>query len=288
MAENTPPAKYTGSLLGLSKAFVDFYKSDTNLQKAYEAFIAGNFTDFETFFLGSDFYKNNKGTAQERLRAKAEQPGAYTKLLDAYKISTRKRLAKRGVKLDDAYLNSAEFESTFLNGIGDDEFDQVIIDGGKVGDIVGGDVAGDIQSLKEYANSFGVGTLQNWKADSANLFAGITTMEEIQAKIRMDAISAYPAYASYFEKGITLDAVASAYKSAFSSILEVDADTVSYENPVMQKALSYKNEKGEPTAMPIWLFKKELKKQPEWAMTDNARDTLDSKVTRVFSDMGLM
>lgn len=284
----TPPAQYSGSLLGLSKAFIDFYKNDTNLQKAYAAFLNQNWTDFETYFLGSDFYKNNKGTAQDRMRAKAEQPGAYTNLLNAYKVTTSKRLAKKGIKLDEAYFNSAEFENTYLNGIGDDEFDQVIIDGGKAGDIAGGDIGGNIQELKQYANSFGVGTLQNWKANSAGLFAGNTTMEDIQAKIRMDAASAYPTYAPYFEKGITLDAVASAFKSAFSSILEVDQDTVSYENPIMQKALTYKNEKGEPTAMPIWLFKKELKKQPEWAMTDNARDTLDSKTNRVFSDMGLI
>lgn len=412
---------YAGSLLGLSKAFVDAFKDDTNLQEAYKAYLKGNFTDFETLFLASNFYKDNTKSAQERMRGKAEQPGAYTKTLDAfklsiqerlaakgldldikyfdskefetaylnglnadhfdklfnesdfyksntalaqerklsktrqpgaykqefedYKLSTIKRLKQTGVTLDDAYINSPEFENAYLDGISDTEFDKLVVKSGKTGDIggsisgniqglkvyanslgvggnhdwkqysqdlfagnttiediktlirdsasgksgtVGGSIGGDIADLKTYANSFGVGNLQNWEVLSKGILAETTNVDDIRAKILQDAMSAYPAYADSIGKGISLDVTLSANKSMMASVLERDQDTISWADPVLLKAAQYVDAAGKPAVMPLWLFNKELKKTEEWAYTNNARDSFDSKTNRVFSDMGLI
>lgn len=274
--------------LGISSLLVDALGGqDPNLQAAWQAFLKNDMTEFERLVRASNFYTKNNGTARQRIKAKSDQPGVYQSELSGYIASTKKRLVKAGIKLSDADLTEYATKA-FDAGMDDNQVDEMLITANKALTITGGETGGDIQSLKQYANSFGVGTLQNWDATGAALFAGNTTVEEIQAKIRQDAISAYPAYAPGFEKGITLDAQASAIKSTYAAVMEVDPDTVSFQNPALQKALQYKNAKGEPEAMPTWLASQEFKKLPGWDLTNNARDTLDSKTTRIFSDMGLI
>lgn len=277
-----------GTDLGVSSLLVDaFGKDDENLRKAWAAFIKNDVVEFKRLFLASNFYTKNNKVARSRKLASTDQTEVYQDALKAYKIATNKRLIASGIKLNETDLDTYATQA-YNSGMDDAEVDTLLITANKANTVVGGSIGGEIQSLKAYANSFGVGTMQNWQANSSALFAGSMTAEEMQAKIRQDAASAYPAYAAQFDKGTSLDAVASAYKSVYSSVMEVDPDSVSFENPVLQKALQYKNEKGEATAMPTWLFSKELKKEPAWAMTNNARDSLDSKTTRVLSDMGLI
>lgn len=279
-----PKTQYAGTL-NISLAFIEANKGDVNLQKAWEAYKKGNFTDFEANFLGSDFYKNNNGTARQRLQAKAEQPAVYASELEAYKISSNKRLIAQGITLDDADLTKYA-EQAYSKGMDDNQFDQLITTAHKTGTI-GGSIGGDVQTLKSYANSFGVGNKQDWQRESENLFAGTTTVEDIKTKIRQDAISAYPAYADQLNKGISLDSLASAYKSTMASVLELDPDTISYSNPILAKALQSTDAQNKPSVTPLWQFERQLKQTKQWEYTDNARTTMDSMSLRVLKDMGL-
>lgn len=284
----TPEQNAAANSMGISSLLVDALGSkDPNLQKAWEAFLKNDITEFERLARASNFYMNNNVTARQRMKAKVDQNGVYQSELKGYIASTKKRLVQAGIKLSEADLIEYATQA-FDSGMDDNQVDEMLITANKALTITGGDTGGDIQSLKAYANSFGVGTMQNWDAAGQALFAGNTTVEEIQSKIRQDAASAYPAYAAGFDKGITLDAQASALKSTYATVMEVDPDSVSFQIPALQKALQYKNEKGEAIAMPIWLASQEFKKLPGWDLTNNARDTLDSKTTRVFSDMGLI
>lgn len=281
------------SELGVSSLLVKVFgegktgKDDQNLIDAWAAFIRKDYVAFKRLFLASNFYTKNNALARQRKLAFADQPGASLNDFNKYKSDTNRRLIKAGVRLSTADLDLYARQG-YDNGMSDTQVDDMLITANKASNVVGGSAGGDIASLKAYANSFGVGTMQNWNANSQALFAGTMTVEEIQEKIRKDAVGNYPAYASQFDKGVTLDAIASGYKSIYASVMEKDSDSVSYEDPIMQKALQWKNAKGESEAMPAWLFKQELKKLPEWAMTDNARDSLDSKTSRVLSDMGLV
>lgn len=275
---------YAGNL-SISLSFVNAFPDDVNLQKAWDAYKKGNFTDFETLFLGSDFFKKNNALARQRLQARANQPEVYAKELEAYKISSNKRLIAQGIHLNDADLTSYA-EQAYSKGLDDNQFDQLIITTHKTGNI-GGAIGDNIQALKTYANSFGVGNKQDWKTESENLFAGTTTNEDIKAKIRQDAISAYPAYADQLAKGISMDSLASAYKSTMANVLEVDPDTISFNNPILAKALQSTDAQNKPSVTPLWQFERDLKKTKQWEYTDNARTTMDSMSLKVLRDMGL-
>jgi hypothetical protein len=145
--------------------------------------------------------------------------------------------------------------------------------------------------MQSYSRAFGVDNMFNksfWDTQSAELAIGNITTQDIEAQIRETAASAYPSYAESIRKGISVDALSSAYKASYSSILEVDPDSVTYNNPRLRRALQYIDPKtGQPGVMPIWMFEKELRSAPEWEYTNNARDTMDSLTLKVFRDMGL-
>lgn len=240
-------------------------------------------------FYGTDFYKNNIGVVQTRLKAKSEQPGAYSKLLEDFKLKTKKRLSQAGIRgMSDADFNELA-QLAYDTGMSDAQIDQWVLQHNKLG-TVGGTTGGDIADLQAYARSFGVSGYVGkdyWASKSAGLFAGDITAEDIQTDIRNMAASAFPGYADQIRNGVSVDAIASAYKGAIANVLEIDPDSITYENPHLKQALQAVGPDGKPIIKPLWQFEKELRSTKEWEYTNNARDSLDSLSLKVLRDMGV-
>lgn len=262
----------------------ELIRSFPELQGVYDLFVAGNTTDAKIAYQATSYFKNLTKTARDRQTLKATQPGAYQTELDQFVLEQKKRLAQRGIRLDDATLTSM-LQSAFDSGLSEDQIDLKALTSFK--GTIGGDVLGDVQALKSYANAFGVGyqqsTIDQWSKD---IFAGIITADDVQARIRQDAASAFPAYAQQIDNGISLDSIASAYKSSMANILERDPDSITFNDQRLRQALQYTVD-GKPAVKPLWQFEKELRSSTEWEYTDNARETVDSLSMKVLRDWGL-
>lgn len=263
--------------------------TDPNLEKAWQAYLTGKMDEFRTLILASDFYKNNNSIARTRKTAQVNQPGAYAKELDAYKINSKKRLIQAGIQWTAGV--EKQVEMGYLNGMTEDQIDQLIIKSGAMGKI-GGSTMGSVSSLQSFANAYGVGELLNksyWDAKSAALFAGDTTADDIMDDIKNLASSAFPAYADGIKNNIPLSALASNVTTTVANLLELDPETVNFNNPLVKRIMNYINPTtGKQEMMPQWMVEKTVKSSPDWPYTNNARDTLDSLTTKVFSDMGLL
>ena len=235
----------------------------------------------------SNFYKNNGATVASRIKLKASQPGAYADALDKYKQAQKRRLVAAGVKIDATQLD-AILTSAYDAGLDDNQLDATILSSGKFKTQFGGATLGSIDSLKQYASQFGMSYNQTfWDSYSKDLFAGTTTLEDIQAKIRQDSASAYPVYAEAIQEGKSLDAMMSAYKTSIANILEIDPDTITFNDGNLRRAAQYVDSSGKPALMPIWQFEQELRNDPRWEYTNNARATVDSLSLKVLRDWGL-
>jgi hypothetical protein len=73
-----------------------------------------------------------------------------------------------------------------------------------------------------------------------------------------------------------------------ASVLEKDADSITYDDPRLRAALQYVDANGKPSVKPLWQFERELRMTPEWELTNNARTTVDNLAYKVLSDMGLV
>jgi hypothetical protein len=262
--------------------------TDDNLNKAWEAYKANNVAAFRAAVLASDFYRNNSALARQRKTAQKAQLGAYTKELDAYKVTAKKRLVQAGIQWTPNIEQQIEF--AYENGMTEDQVDTLVI---KTGDVksFGGDTLGSINQLKSYASAYGVDSLLNkayWDSKSQELFSGNTTLEDIQQNIKELSASAYPAYADGIMRNVPLSAQASNVTQTIASLLEVDPDTLSFNDPRVQKIVNYVNPTtGKPERMPQWMINKTVKSMSGWTETDNGRQAIDDLSIKVLRDWGL-
>ncbi len=262
---------------------------DSKLEEAWQLYLKGDFDGMNAAILQSNFYRNNNSTARARLQAKTSQPGVYADGLDKYRLATRKSLVSSGLKMDNALFEGLAVKA-YDSGMSEDQLKQLIVTSGLVTGY-GGEVLGDTAALKSYANSFGVGKYLDdkyWAQKSQDLFLGITTTQDIEDEVRNLSASAFPVYADQIKAGISVDSLASAYKGAIASILEKDADSITFDNPQLRAALQYVDKDGKPAVKPLWQFERELRMTPEWELTNNARTTVDNLAYKVMSDWGVI
>ncbi len=107
---------------------------------------------------------------------------------------------------------------------------------------------------------------------------GDITQEDVIDKIRRNAAAMYPGYRDLILGGTTVEDIADTYRNWASTILETPAEAIDITSETgigkfISDALTYKDEKGNYSAMPIGSFKQKLRSDPKWQTTENARDT---------------
>jgi hypothetical protein len=262
---------------------------DSKLEEAWQFYLKGDFDSMNAAILASNFYRNNNATARTRLQAKTAQPGVYADGLNKYSLATRKSLVNSGLKMDNKLFQGLA-QKAYDSGMDENQLKELIVTSGLVTGY-GGEVLGDTSAMKAYANSFGVGKYLDekyWAQKSRDLFLGTTTTEDIEDEVRNLAASAFPGYADQIRAGISVDSLASAYKGAIASVLEKDADSITFDDPQLRAALQYTDKDGKPAVKPLWQFERELRMTPEWELTNNARTTVDNLAYKVMSDWGMI
>lgn len=100
--------------------------------------------------------------------------------------------------------------------------------------------------------------------------AGKLTLNDAAASFKAAALAQYPSLKAQFDAGLTVDDVASAGKKAIANILERDINTISNDDPLVQKYLQGTNGKG---VIPMYEYESMLRKDPSWQFTNNAHST---------------
>jgi hypothetical protein len=79
--------------------------------------------------------------------------------------------------------------------------------------------------------------------------------------------------------GTDLETIYAPYRNTMASLLELDPKSIDINDTTLRTAIGDKE-------LPIYEFKKILKKDPRWQYTNNAREEVSSKVLRVLRDFG--
>ena len=80
-------------------------------------------------------------------------------------------------------------------------------------------------------------------------------------------------------EGTDLETVYAPYKRTMASLLELDPESIDLNDTTLQSAIGDKE-------LPIYEFRRLLKKDPRWQYTNNAREEVSNKVLRVLQDFG--
>ena len=287
-AQKEQQAVVAGQAFGLLKQFLDNFPKDLKLKEAWALLLDNDIAGAKLAFQSSDYYKNTLSTADQRLKQKLGRYGVYQIELSQFIDTQIRRLTQSGISLDpnNAAVKTL-LESAYLAGETENQIDIKALAFNK-GRVIGGQTGGSVAELKTYAKAFGIKYSDNdFSKWSEDIFSGRTTAYDIQSKIRQDSASAFPIYADKILNGTSIDSIGSAYRSSYSTILEMDPEQVDWSDPLLRKAMQY-TQNGQPAVMPVWMFENELRRDPRWQYTNNARKSVYDAIYNVKTDMGLM
>ena len=219
-----------------------------------------------------------------------------------------------------AYKDSSNPMNAFLNQYYNNVPDQGIIDnfvaqhatlmknnnGGPQGAI-----ATTANSLRNYASQYGVsntfvnptwtGTNSSGQSASFNqggdywtnaaqaISAGYTNVDSIQANLRNTAAQIYKPFATQIQNGYSLADLAQPYMSAASNLLEVAPDSI---NLSATNGIGYKLSQalqGDGTnPLSLDAFTKQVKQDPAWLQTTNARNSMMDTANTLLRNFGLV
>lgn len=275
----------------LTRAMLDdltYGQGKGGLQEVYDLWNAGDETAALDAYFKSKWYLKLGKTAANRYATFINQPEVYAADEAAYMSGQKNRLFKLGVRVDDVELDKW-LKEAYKNNLTDSQLDSSIAMSTSFGSKFGGTILTQMEEFKKTARSYGLSyTDAKYNQWGSDLFANRITDSEIEKLIQTESASKYPAYADQIMKGVTIDALASAYKSSMATILEIDADSIGYNDMTLNKALQYVGPDGKPTSKPLWEFESDLRSDARWQFTNNARDSVDSLQYKVMKDWGLM
>lgn len=244
----------------------------------------------------SDWYLKNGPTVANNIAGKYKYGEKwYNQQIDQFKITISGIARTIGLDLNDkdvsAYLSSLA-ETAFLSDWDADYIENSIIGNADIfGKIKGGAYATAVQDLTQYSNLMGFTLSEQTKADYQRRLIGTVTKEgfrvktsadDIKREINAKAAQLYPFFQDDFDAGRTLWDVTSLQRKKWADLLEVDEDTLDWNDPLWKdgKIFSMLDEKtGKVVQRPAWDAEKLIKQDERWQYTENA--------TRMYEGYGI-
>lgn len=236
----------------------------------------------------SKWYKNHDSAQRAALYLKNTDPAEYEKQLHDKTLQIKQAAAAAGAVLTPAQLEKIAGKA--LTGGWSDEQLQATLS--HYVEYVNGSLTGNAgeaeDALRQHAADMGVRVSDNWVLKQArHLVAGTSTLEQATDYLNKVALSSFPGLADYIKSGQTVKDVASPYLQGMASTLELNPDSIDLFDPTIRKALSSVDAKGNAALTPLWQFEAQLKKDPRWLQTNNARDDLMSTTRGLLQAWGL-
>lgn len=86
--------------------------------------------------------------------------------------------------------------------------------------------------------------------------------------------------ASLLDNGVDLEAIYAPYKNLMASVLEINPETITLNDPVLRSAVAGDKE------VPIYEFQRQLRKDPRWQYTNQAKQEVSDVALKVLRDFG--
>jgi cytochrome P450 len=109
--------------------------------------------------------------------------------------------------------------------------------------------------------------------------AGRATLEQYEAQIRREAAARYSAFSEQILAGQNAMDLAAPYIKSVSSLLELPETDVDLFNSHVASAMT--------KSTPLWQFENDLRADPLWRKTNNARESMFTVAHQVAKDFGL-
>jgi len=154
------------------------------------------------------------------------------------------------------------------------------------GQRLGGIAGRNLQELKSTAAANGIDLNRVFGSDLQNWLRNINAGEDIETykqTIRDVAKIGLPEKVQgIIDRGVDLETIYSPYKRTMASVLEINPESITLDDPTLRSAI------GPDREMSIYDFQRNLRQDSRWEFTDAARSEVSGLVNRVLKDFGFV
>jgi hypothetical protein len=243
--------------------------------------------------MATPWYQSHSDTARSLLMTQASDPAAYNQQLENARQQVQSAAGAMGRSVD---ANSLAVQY-LMNGWSSQELQNQIGYWGGIANENGsasapGALAGDAGRLQTHmdqvASSYGVpysqDYLQSWVQ---RIQSGNDTIDGFDSAMRIRAKMQYPQYATQLDQGMTMAQIADPYMAQMAKTLEVPQSSINLSTPEVQKALSVRDpQSGAATSQSMWAFTQQLKADPRYDKTTQAKTDAYTTLAQIGKDFG--
>lgn len=155
-----------------------------------------------------------------------------------------------------------------------------------------GGIAQAYAQMKQVYQDYGIpvtdATLRN---NALRIAEGANTLDAYKQVVIGQAKSMYPSLSAALDAGQTVKDAADPYMQQMSNLLEIDPNSITLNDPLIKKALqgtvtTDNSGKQSATTTSLYQFEQQLRSDPRWQYTQNAKDTISSALVHVGRDFG--
>lgn len=280
-----------GSLSGL-------LDSVPELKNIFSQAVSGEWSTgkFQQAVQKSQWYRTHGDSVRQGLALQVADPATWAANIQKANTHVHQLASQLGVSLVGDEANRLAHE--LVLGAWDDATLQQHIgslfkqNNGKAGGSVYGQAAALQQQLKQLAGDYGTGVgpdaLNNW---TQQILMGQNTIDGYKQFVQTGAKAKYPGLIPQIDSGLTVRQVADPYVQSMAQILEVNPTTVDISNdPTIRKALQgstvVQDGKATTSATGLTQFEAQLRNDPRWQYTGNAKDQISSALVKIGQDWG--
>lgn len=254
------------------------FKAFPELSDLLDSAVKGNWdpSKFQVELRQTDWFKNHSDVWRQNQALKYADPATYQE-----RLANSRTLVKNLSGSFDADLSKKALkrlsERALLFGWSEDQIRDTLANYVRPG--ADGHYEGQLATIEEQLRNtamrngvrIGKKQLRGWMR---NIVRGNASQEQFQTHIRDVAAKTFSAYGDQIRGGMDLMDVASPYMQSMSEILELNPSSIDLYDKTIRRALSYRDEKGEPVPMSVTDFEDSLRADKRWQYTDNAREQL--------------
>lgn len=177
----------------------------------------------------------------------------------------------------EAYDKGLDRERNSLNSFLDKKF-KFTAEGAK------GKAGEQLADLQKVAAANGLDLQKAFGSQLPTWLASINKGESIETfkkQIRSVAKIGMPQnIATLLDNGVDLDTIYSPYKNVMASVLEINPESITLNDPVLRSAIAGDKE------LPIYEFQRQLRKDSRWQYTNQAKEEVSDVALKVLRDFG--
>lgn len=286
------------SQYGLTSSLIN---SSKELKTLFNKAVSGQWSadKFQAELKNSKWWKTQPDSLRKYVTTKFTDPATFNQNWNnaQYKVNALAVQVGLGNQIGKGGKSSAILKAAIYNSLALGWSDARIKDwlGAKTtthGDAMWGEAGEAFDKLHTLAYTNGMKYSADWyKKNSVAIVSGKSTQEAMESQIRNAAAAHYSAYKDQILAGQNVIDLAAPYIKSVSDLLELPETDVDLFNSHVAKAMTVKPAAGTASSgsqMPLWQFENEVRNDPLWRKTNNARESMMTVAHQVAKDFGLV